>query len=223
MNPLKAFIGQTGIMKKANLELLNIDGFNSAIKIQTKNILCIRPSTPFADLVITSPPYVTSYEYADLHQLSTMWLGYVDDYKELRRGTIGSEYRNSKNNDKNLLNSTGKLICNKLATVDRPKSKAVQKYFHDIEQTVTQTKKIVRQDGFASFVIGNTKYKGVFVNNAKFLTHCLIDNNFSDIKITKRKISSKILTPFRDEYGQFSNDCTGKKVYSHEYLIIAKN
>jgi hypothetical protein len=27
-------------------------------------------------LVITSPPYVTSYEYADLHQLTSIWLGY---------------------------------------------------------------------------------------------------------------------------------------------------
>ena len=26
------------------------------------------------DLIVTSPPYVTSYEYADLHQLSSLWL-----------------------------------------------------------------------------------------------------------------------------------------------------
>ncbi|MBI2862084.1 MAG: hypothetical protein HYX89_04620 [Chloroflexi bacterium] len=35
-------------------------------------------SLPLADesvsLVVTSPPYVTSYEYADLHQLSALWL-----------------------------------------------------------------------------------------------------------------------------------------------------
>ena len=31
------------------------------------------------DLVITSSPYVTSYEYADIHQLSTIWLDLADD------------------------------------------------------------------------------------------------------------------------------------------------
>lgn len=45
---------------------------------------------PKTDLIITSPPYVTSYEYADLHQLSSLWLGYTEDYRDLRKGSIGS-------------------------------------------------------------------------------------------------------------------------------------
>ena len=35
------------------------------------------------DLIITSPPYVTSYEYADLHQLSLLWFG--DDPKHFKK------------------------------------------------------------------------------------------------------------------------------------------
>ena len=34
------------------------------------------------DLIITSSPYVTSYEYADLHQLSTIWLDLTDNLTE---------------------------------------------------------------------------------------------------------------------------------------------
>src|SRR3989344_4540177 len=42
-----------------------------------------RPDSPkawpinddYVDLIVTSPPYVTSYEYADLHQLSLLWFG----------------------------------------------------------------------------------------------------------------------------------------------------
>ncbi len=30
------------------------------------------------DLVVTSPPYVTSYEYADLHQLTALWFSYTE-------------------------------------------------------------------------------------------------------------------------------------------------
>ena len=43
-----------------------------------------------ATLIVTSPPYVTSYEYADLHQLTAIWLGYADSLSEFRSKFIGS-------------------------------------------------------------------------------------------------------------------------------------
>ena len=54
----------------------------SNIKIETDNFLNFT-DLPKVDLVITTPPYVTSYEYADLHQLSTLWLQYASDYRDL--------------------------------------------------------------------------------------------------------------------------------------------
>jgi len=45
------------------------------------------------DLIITSSPYVTSYEYADLHQLSTIWLNLVDDLKEYKKNFIGTSQK----------------------------------------------------------------------------------------------------------------------------------
>ena len=41
-------------------------------------------------LIITSPPYVTSYEYADLHQLTAIWLRYTEKLSEFRTKFIGS-------------------------------------------------------------------------------------------------------------------------------------
>lgn len=221
-DPYTAFATQFEIMKRANDELAILGSIGGSVQIHTRNVLKVNPKTPFADLIITSPPYVTSYEYADLHQLSTLWLGYVDDYRDLRKGTIGSEYGAVQVDDLKQLNSTGSVICSKLAKADKTKSRAVRKYFADMERTVDQTKKILKEDGHAAFVIGNTHYKDVFIDNAKFLSHCLLDSGYKELRITKRKISSKILTPYRDKYGQFSNNSGGKKVYSHEYLIIAK-
>jgi hypothetical protein len=45
---------------------------------------------------------------------------------------------------------------------------------------------------------------------------------FKNIEITKRKISGKNLTPYRDTIGKFANSNKGRKVYSHEYLIIGR-
>lgn len=44
------------------------------------------------DIQITSSPYVTSYEYADLHQLSTIWLEYSTDLSEYRKEFTGGRY-----------------------------------------------------------------------------------------------------------------------------------
>ena len=68
---------------------------DTKVEIECKNILEVE-KREYVDLIITSPPYVTSYEYADLHQLSTLWLDYTTDYKELRKDSIGSLYNSSK-------------------------------------------------------------------------------------------------------------------------------
>ena len=42
--------------------------------------------------IITSPPYVTSYEYADIHQLTAYWMEFISDIHEFRKKFIGSSY-----------------------------------------------------------------------------------------------------------------------------------
>jgi len=220
--PLVAFEKQIKLMISANEELKKTTNLTGSAKIETKNILKIKPKSSKVDLVITSPPYVTSYEYADLHQLSTLWLGFVTDYKDLRKGTIGSEYSTENVSKSTQLNGTGKAIIDSLKIVDKSKTRAVTKYFQDLDKTVSKTKSILKDNGHAAFVIGNTNYKGVYIDNAKFLMHSFIEKGFTNIVVAKRKISSKILTPYRDEKGKFSTDKTGHKVYSHEFVIIAK-
>lgn len=50
-----------------------IEESNADIVINCENFLAM-DNLPQIDLIVTSPPYVTSYEYADLHQLSSLWL-----------------------------------------------------------------------------------------------------------------------------------------------------
>jgi hypothetical protein len=74
----------------------------------------------------------------------------------------------------------------------------------------------------ALFVIGNTKYSDVTIDNANHLVESLFSAGFSSVKITKRKISKKILTPYRDKRGRFTTDNEGRKVYSEEFIIIGQ-
>lgn len=218
---LSTFCRQVHMMRAANRESLIEE--TPAVNIETINFLNKEINEPFVDLVITSPPYVTSYEYADLHQLSSLWLDYTNDYKLLRKGTIGSLYHGSDyNEDLQQLNISGKYIVEELFKVDRNKARAAAKYFVDMQKTITKTYKLLNRNGIALFVIGNTEYKSVKINNAKHLVESMLAANFVSIDVNRRKISKKILTPYRDKKGKFTTDQNSRKVYSEEFIIIGK-
>lgn len=192
-------------------------------KIVTGNFLDDNLRIPNVDLIITSPPYVTSYEYADLHQLSSLWLDFAEDYRELRKGTIGSVHHNYNfKRELKRLNSTGYKTTTLLIDRQPSKAKSVAKYFLDMQNVVQKAYSILNNNGYALFVIGNTEYKGVRINNAQHLCESFSDSGFVEIQITKRKISNKILTPYRDSKGRFSSTKSGRKIYSEEFIVLGR-
>lgn len=219
--PLQAFAIQINMMRKAIKDMKPIQG---VANISTANFLEQKFEEPFIDLVVTSPPYVTSYEYADLHQLSTLWLGYTEDFKTFRNGTIGSLFHSEDfrlNLDK--LNETGIGIVTSLAKEDRRKAKSVAQYYVDMQLAISKVIKMLNQNGACLFVIGNTEYKGIHINNAQHLVECLITEGFNNIEVDRRKISNKILTPYRDANGKFASIAgSSRKIYSEEFVIFAQ-
>lgn len=180
---------------------------------------------PQTDLIITSPPYVTSYEYADLHQLSSLWLGYANDYRELRKGSIGSVYNSDKFTlDTQRLNNTGKEVVESLGNIGMPSSKvkSVARYYFDMQNAVERCRGMLSDNGMVFFVIGDTEYKGIKIPNSRHLVETLLDNGFKDIKIGKRTISKRICIPYRDEKGKFSKDKSKRKVYHEEFIISGR-
>ncbi len=219
-NVRQAFVSQCSIMAKAVLEN-SVNYPQSKTIIECKNAMTIRKKG-FTELIITSPPYVTSYEYADLHQLSTLWLGYANDYRELRHNSIGSVYGNLEIDKFENLNKSGKSIFNKLSAVDKSKARNVAKYYLDIQKIAKICKNALTSGGMALMVIGNTEYKGVHIDNVKHLTESMYNSGFSEVMVTKRKITGKILTPYRDENGRFSSCENKRKVYSEEFIVVGR-
>lgn len=220
---ISSFNNQYYIMYNANLELIKILKNNKKIEILNEDYLNIDIKENIADIVITSPPYVTSYEYADLHQLSTLLLGFVKDYRELRKGTVGSLYNTSDYNyELKKFNSTATEILNYIKEKSPNKVRSIAKYFSDIKNTVDKTYYILKSNSLAFFVIGNTQYKGVHIDNAKYILECMLNRGFSEIEIYKREIGNKILTRYRDSKGKFTKDSSARKVYNTEFIIIAR-
>ncbi|MEQ7862187.1 hypothetical protein AB8813_11130 [Xanthomonas arboricola pv. corylina] len=219
-NVAAAFASQCDFLCEAFADQANLSKKRSDIYLA--NVLSVdAPSKP-VDLIITSPPYVTSYEYADLHQLSSLWLGLTDDYRKLRDGSIGSsQHQLNLKRTMNLLNRTGSQVVFSLYNEDRRAARAVANYYLDMQQVAVRCKQFLASSGMAVFVIGNTKYCGVDIDNAAHLAESLLNAGFSRVRAIKRRISNKAATPYRNEVGQFSRDKCGKLIYAQEFILIA--
>lgn len=217
---LAAFRAQCkSILRACNDDLKS----DSKIQIETTDVLSKDESRPVVDMIVTSPPYVTSYEYADLHQLSSLWLDMTEDFRELREGTIGSQYHQSNFEDcMSSLNESGSKIVFQLYNHDKAKAKSVAKYYLDMQEVAKVSFNMLENGGLALFVIGDTEYKGIKIENARHLVESLEGAGFESISVTKRKISNKFLTPYRDSNGRFTNDKTSRKIYSEEFIVVGR-
>jgi DNA modification methylase len=141
-----------------------------------------------SSLIITSPPYVTSYEYADLHQLPSLWFGYLDELSEFRKKFIGSAYkeRNSVDLKSNLAEEIFSLLG------DNQKGREVKNYFADMLESFVEMKRVLKQGGKACIVIGNTQFKGVKILNAEVFQEQFENIGFRTFDVIHREIPSKM-------------------------------
>ena len=122
--------------------------------------------------------------------------------------------------DINDLNDVGRSIVNELKKSDSRKALSVAKYFIDMDKAVQNSFSITRKNGINFFVIGNTSYRGVKVDNAKYLATSMFESGFENINVYKREVGPKILTPYRDSKGRFSSNSNHRQVYNYEYVLV---
>lgn len=174
------------------------------------------------DTIITSPPYVTSYEYADIHQLTGYWMELFDDLAKFRQKFIGTSY-----SGKTSLEVSGSELAKDIIKSLDEKSHLIARnvatYFNDLKQVAEEMARILKDGGCACIVIGNTTIKEVQIKSAEVFFDFLRGAGLKEEKIIKRNIPYKLMPTLRDKNtGRFTTldnkDC--KKVYPNEYIII---
>lgn len=190
--------------------------------------------TNSVDLIITSPPYVTSYEYADLHQLILLWLGddakrfhrwnkYAEEYQSFREKFVGTKLAKDKQTQK-FLGFFAHQIINQLPN-KKEYLKSVPKYFLDMQKSISEMYRILKPGKRVCIIIGNTTLAGVEVKNAEVAVEQMQDAGFIIEKIIKRELSNKMITPWRDgKNGKFTSitNSDKRRVYEHEFILIAR-
>ncbi|MDR2104143.1 MAG: site-specific DNA-methyltransferase [Deferribacteraceae bacterium] len=174
-----------------------------------------------AALAVTSPPYVTSYEYADLHQLPLLWLGYLDELADFRKKFIGSAHKTREAID--MKSETANSIVAGFGK--NKKGVETRNYFSDMLESFIELKRVLRKGGKACIVIGNTEFKGVKILNAEVFLEQFENIGFRTCNLIHREIPSKMLPSTRDvTTGQFTkcNKDALKLAYPTEYILVVE-
>ncbi|OAV73567.1 DNA methylase [Bacteroidales bacterium Barb6] len=173
--------------------------------------------------IITSPPYVTSYEYADIHQLTGYWYDYFTDLRAFRREFIGTFYSSNQNKQTN--SKLGQKIVCELARKDDRMACEVANYFNDMEVVGKEMYRILKKGGHACIVIGNTTYKDVKIKSAEVFFEILKLVGLKKETVIKRSIPHKLMPTIRDKNtGKFTklDNANSKLVYPEEYILVVK-
>ncbi|MCS7300604.1 MAG: site-specific DNA-methyltransferase [Fimbriimonadales bacterium] len=179
--------------------------------------------TESAQLVTTSPPYVTSYEYADLHQLSALWFRWTTNLRAFRAGFIGRSNGLYTETD-DLHSRLAERIVERIGEVSVRKAREVALYFAEMWGCFKEVHRVLRRGGYTCIVIGNTHLCEVEVQNAQVFAEQLQALGFGIERVILREIPSKILPQTRDKTtGKFARTQDADyTAYPTEYILIAQ-
>ena len=221
---IPTFVKQVEEMIKKNNELWNVlkdsKTWVKVFKADARRLSSVVTDT--IDLIVFSPPYVTSYEYVDVHKLSVIWLEQAEDLRQIKQKFIGSLSAKPKNVA--IKSSLALEIIEKLSKKDERLAKAVKTYFEDMQLSFEEMDKVLKDGGVISIVIGNTKLKKVEVKNAEVFAEMFMNMGYELERVVKRPIPSKNLPTVRDpETGKFTSVSNNHvKIYPHEFILFLR-
>lgn len=227
-NPVAPLRRHLAKMERANLRfwetLPEAMRKSSAVDVQAGDARKLPWRAGSVDLVVTSPPYVTSYEYADLHELTSLWLGGLADLAVTKDQFIGSSAARGRGEAEARSEIGGKIVA-ALREQSQAKAEETRQYFLDMEDVFRELRRVLKPGGALCNVIGNTSLKGVEVLNAEVHAEILVGLGFELVDVIKRVIPSKTLPQIRDpESGKFTSRGKGKLVeaYPEEFIVITR-
>lgn len=145
---------------------------SASIKIDTKTYLgdariMRRIHDQSIDAIITSPPYLNAIDYMRGHRLSLVWLGFrLDKLRSIRATSIGAEKAapgKAKDTFSKAVEDLG------LQSLDNRNLKMLDRYFRDLTLQLSESYRVLKSGGFATYVIGNSTIRGNYIQNSELL------------------------------------------------------
>ena len=163
------------------------------------------------DMVITSPPYLNAIDYIRGHRLSLVWLGYqVSELRTIRSESVGAE--RAPDADQDCIDAVVEAMgC--LAKLPTRHRGMVKRYAYDVNCIVKEIARVLKPGALATFVIGNSCLKDVFVSNSSAVAISAGLNGLNVIGESEREL------PARHRYLPLTNGGTlGKRMRTETVL-----
>ncbi|SHH10399.1 hypothetical protein SAMN05428948_2788 [Massilia sp. CF038] len=140
------------------------------------------------DLVLTSPPYLNAIDYLRGHRLSLVWLGFrISNLRGIRSTSIGAE----RAPDKQLVMTRYQPIWTAMCDVEilqRKHVSMIHRYSEDLYRMMSEVARVVKREGTATFVVGNSCLKGNFIQNSAGVEAAAVMNGMRTINSFERDL-----------------------------------
>jgi len=118
------------------------------------------------DAVVTSPPYLNAIDYLRGHRMALVWLGWrVGELRQIRSGSIGAERGLGAEERASEIPGLVKAMVGDAAIPARHLN-MVERYAVDLWRMTSEVRRVLKSEGSATFVVGNSCLKGAFIKNA---------------------------------------------------------
>lgn len=203
--------------------LSEISQYNAFSKIYDFNTVNGIPSEILklssVDIVITSPPYGdsrTTVAYGQYSRLSSEWLGFPKASLVDNRLMGGSKFQ------ENIHLPCDSLVeaISSIRKQDSLRSKDVVSFYVDLWKSIKNVSSVIKKEGYACYVVGNRKVKGVVLPTDKVIQSFFEKCGFKHIHTYIRSIPNKRM-PLKNS----PTNITGKldATMTNEYIVVMKN
>ncbi len=189
------------------------------------------------DLLVTSPPYATCYEYKEIHQLTQLWFeryGIVSSGDEAWIGSKGvSRSTLQEHTVLRRINSTivdaalaelALLALGSAAQTVQREVRALRYYFQDMSLAMTEMARVTIPGKHLVLVVGDSNRRGVTIPTSQGLCEMAAQIGLQLERRIVRKIPARVLVSTRDKKtGRFSSTAQSDvRAYPEEYVLVFK-
>jgi len=174
----------------------------------------VEPSS--VDIVITSPPYGDSHTtvaYGQYSRLSAAWLGLSEPANIDNKLMGGKVYKQIPDFPCEKLNTT----LSQIRKQDEKRAREVASFYLDLQESIANVAKAIRHSGYACYVVGNRKVKGLMLPTDDAI-RCLFENHsFRYVDTFLRSIPNKRM-PLRNSPTNIAGALDNTMV--NEFIVV---
>lgn len=170
------------------------------------------------DIVVTSPPYGDSHTtvaYGQYSRLSSAWLGLASPEKVDGKLMGGSVLKNIPKFPSAELNEAVDSIKLK----DEKRGREVAAFYSDLQSSIKHVSGSIRPGGYACYVVGNRKVKGIVLPTDAAIRRFFEHHGFTHVNTFHRRIPNKRM-PLRNSPTNIAGNV--ENTMANEYIVVMR-